>query len=137
MKLTNPHNFPEEEKLNHFMKTDIADIYFYKNVVVVEALEGVTLSYKTGFEILAKGLKVMGGKPFVYIANRINSYSVNPNDFKYLASIPSLKGIAVASKLESGRKNAELEKIFSKKTFEVFESIEEAYQWALELLDKK
>lgn len=102
------------------MKTDLADIYFYENVVVVEALEGVTISYKTGFEILARGLRIFGRKPFVYIANRINSYSVNPNDFKYLVSSPTLKGIAIASQLESGRKNAALEKAFSKKATGIF-----------------
>lgn len=137
MKPSNPHDFPENEKLRHVLKTDIADIYFYDLVVVVEAHEGVTISYKTGFEILTKGLKYIGRKPFIYIANRVNSYSVNPNDFKYLEKIPTLKGIAIASALESGRKNAELEKSFSKKPMEIFESIEEAYEWGMNILSSK
>jgi len=136
MKPNKPHNFPDEETLNHILKTDIANIYFYEHIVVVEAHEGVTLSYKTSFEILTKGLKYIGRKPFIYIANRINSYSVNPNDFKYLVNIPTLKGIAIASKKESGRKNAELEKAFSKKPMEIFESIEDAYQWGMNLLSE-
>ena len=131
MKQTSPHNFPAEEVLKHILKTNIADIYFYDHLVVVEAYEGVTLSYKTGFQVLTRGLKYIGKKPFFYIAHRVNSYSINPTDFKHLAKIPTLRGIAIASPLESGKKNAELEKTFFKKPIEIFESIEEAYQWGM------
>ena len=136
MQPINPHNFPKNEILRSILETDLATVYFYVNVVVVEANEGVTMSYKTGYKILSRGLKIFGRRPFVYIAHRVNSYSVIPTDFKHLVSIPTLKGIAIASKQEAGRANAELEKSFSKKPLEVFENIEEAYEWGLTCLDK-
>ncbi len=136
MKLTKIHNLPEKEILRHVLKSDIADIYFYTNIVVVEAFEGVTLSYKTAFSVLLKSLQLFGIKPCIYIANRVNSYSVNPNDYKYLNKINTLKGIAIVTQLEEARNNAELERKFSKKPFEIFENIEEAYKWGINILNK-
>jgi hypothetical protein len=130
MKPNNPHNLPEGNTLKHLLETEIGTIYFYPDLVIVEAKEGVTLSYKTGFSILLKGLQITGFKPFVYISNRINSYSVDPNDYKYLNKISSLKAIAIVSEFESARQNANLEKAFSRKDLEIFEDIQEAYKWA-------
>ncbi|NND63085.1 MAG: hypothetical protein HKN48_07795 [Flavobacteriaceae bacterium] len=119
------------------MDTDIAAIYFYKGVVVVEAHEGVTLSFTTGFTILLHGLRITGFSPFIYIANRVNSYSVSPTDYKYLNKINPLKGIAIVSDSESARNNAELEKNFCTKPLEIFENMEDAHEWAIGLLDEQ
>lgn len=137
MNTNNPHKLADNVILKQLLETEIGTIYFYEKVVIVEAIEGVTLSYKTSFSILVKALQITGLKPFVYISNRVNSYSVDPNDYKYLNQIPSLKGIAIVSTLESARKNAALEKSFSKKTMEIFEDISDAYQWAVNRLDDK
>jgi hypothetical protein len=134
MELTNPHNLSGSTALKHVLKTDIVTIYFYEGIVVVEAEEGVTLSYKTGFSILVSGLKYLGNRPFVYITNRVNSYSVNPNDYIYLEKIPTLKGLGIVTPNEIGMQNAELELNFFKKPMEIFSSLSEAYQWGMEVL---
>ena len=87
MKLSNPHNLATSVTLNHVLETDLVTVYYYDGIVVVEAHEGVTLSYKTAFSILVKGLRYTCMNPFVYISNRINSYSLNPNDYVYLEKI--------------------------------------------------
>ncbi|PKA84396.1 hypothetical protein ATE92_2584 [Ulvibacter sp. MAR_2010_11] len=130
----NPHLFPEPLALQKVMETEIGNIYFYDNLVVVEAHEGVTLSYATGFSILVKGLQYLGAKSWIYIANRINSYSVNPNDYKYLEKIPTLKGIAIVTPSEIGKKNAALEANFYNKNFTVVDDLPTAYYWAREIL---
>lgn len=137
MSIKNPHNLPETAGFKEKLHTEIGTIYFYKKVVVVEAKEGVTLSYSTGFSTLLKGLQITGFRSFIYISNRINSYSVDPNDYKYLNKIPSLKAIAIVSKLDSARQNAMLEKSFSTKDLEIFEDITDAYEWALAILERK
>jgi hypothetical protein len=137
METQNHHNFPKEEVLQETLETEIGLVSFYSNIVVVEANEGITLSYKTGFSVLLKGLKIVGLRPFVYIANRINSYSVNPNDYKYLNNIPTIKAIAIVSQLEKARQSAEWEKSFSTKPLEVFEDLQQAYKWALQILKKQ
>jgi hypothetical protein len=129
MKLRRSHNIPDSAQLKEVFDTEVATIFFYDNIVIVEALEGVTLSYKTSFSVLVKGLKYMGNRPWVYISNRVHSYSVNPNDYKYLNEIPSLKAIAIVNYTETGRKNAQLEAAFCKKPFKVFDDLTGAYEW--------
>ena len=84
MKKLSPHKLPEDIVLKNVLETDIGTVFFYGNIVVFEAKEGIVLSYKNGFSILLKGLKILGAKPWVYISNRVNSYSIKPIDYKYL-----------------------------------------------------
>ncbi len=124
-----PHNLPNDFQLKKTLETDIGTIYFYGNVVVFEANEGVILSYKTGFSILLKGLTIIGSKPFVYISNRTNSYSIKPIDYKYMNKVPTLKCFGIVTYSEVGHSNAELESKFCKKPFGVFDNLTEAVIW--------
>ncbi|WP_339831837.1 hypothetical protein [uncultured Altibacter sp.] len=135
MNATSPHNFPASVPLRHVMETELGMVYFYDNIVVVEAYEGVTVSYSTGFSILIKGLQKLGTRPWVYIANRINSYSVNPNDYKYLEKIPTLQGLVIITPDELGKKNAALEANFFNKPFTVVDDLASAYNFAQGLLN--
>jgi len=134
MEMADPHKLTVEAELEHVLRTDLVTVYFYTDIVIVEAKEGVTLSYKTAFSILVMGLKYVGSRPFVYIANRVNSYSVNPNDYVYLEKVPTLKGIAIVTPTELGKKNAELELNFFRKPMEIFDNVSEAYLWGKQLL---
>ncbi|KAA3623717.1 MAG: hypothetical protein DWP94_05435 [Flavobacterium sp.] len=134
MEMADPHKLTVRAELEHVLKTDLVTVYFYKDIVIVEAKEGVTLSYKTAFSILVMGLKYVGSRPFVYVANRVNSYSVNPNDYVYLEKVPTLKGIAIVTPTELGRKNAELELNFFRKPMEIFDNVSDAYLWGKQLL---
>lgn len=91
MNKTLSHNLPPDFQIKKVLETDIGMVYFYDNIVVFEANEGVTLSYKTSFSILLKCLTIIGARPSVYISNRVNSYSIKPMDYKYLNSVPTLK----------------------------------------------
>ena len=131
----NPHNLPDGVELLDTLETELNTVYFYPRMVVSEAREGVTISYKTGFSILLKILRIGSFKKCVYISNRINSYSVNPTDYKYLNKIPSLAAIAIVAPTESARQNAELEKKFFNGKIEVFETILDAYHWTQKMLN--
>ncbi|PVW15800.1 hypothetical protein [Marixanthomonas spongiae] len=136
MKPTPPHHqLPESAVLKDVLKSKIATVYFYDDVAVVEAKEGVTLSYKTAFSLLISGLNYLRASSWVYISNRLNSYSLNPQDYRYLEKIPTLKGLAVVYESEIGKKNAEMEAKFFNKPFASFSNLTEAYNWARELLD--
>lgn len=134
MELPSPHNLPFTINENNILKTRILTAYFYGNIVVVEADEGVTLSYTTAFSILVAGLKRLGNRPFVYVTNRVNSYSVNPNDYVYLEKIPTLKGIAIVAPNDLVRRNAQLELNFCKKPMKIFESLIDSVEWSEQLL---
>ena len=131
-----PHNLPEKIPLLDILKSKVATVYFYENVVIVEANEGAIVSYKSSFEMLVKGIQIMKTRPLVYIANRIHSYSVNPTDFKYLEAVPTLKAIAVVNYTEESKVNASYEAKFFNKPIESFESLEDAYYWAKNILNE-
>ena len=135
MKSTNPHSLTVELEPNNVLHSKLLDVYFYDQFVVVEAKEGVTISYQTAFSILIKGMQYCTKKKFFYISNRKNSYSLNPNDYKYLERIPNLAGIAIVTPSELGQKNAELESNFFNKPMEIFDRIESAHAWGMALLD--
>lgn len=123
------HNLPSNFQLKKRLEIDIGTVYFYNGIVVFEAKEGVVLSYKTGFYILLKGLNYLGAKPWVYISNRVHSYSLKPMDYKYLNKVPTLRAIGVVNYSEVGHANAELEAKFCKKPFQMFDNLTEAAIW--------
>ncbi|MCG2418370.1 hypothetical protein K8089_04990 [Aequorivita sp. F47161] len=125
-----PHNLPSEFKLEKVWHTEIGTVYFYGTLVVVEAKEGIIISHKNGLSSLLKGLAFLGTKPWVYISNRVQSYSVKPTDYKYLNRVPTLKAMVVVAYSEIARSNAELESKFCKKPFAVFETLYEAVLWS-------
>ena len=91
----NPHSLPDNTTLSDVIENEYATVYFYGNITVVEVNEGVTISFKTGISLLLKSLTLLGTKPFIIISNRINSYSVNPTDYKYLEIVPSLRVLSI------------------------------------------
>lgn len=119
------------------LDTEIGTIYFYDNILVMEGKENSIFSIKTSLFILLKVIKMVGTKPVVYISNRVNSYSVDPNDYKYLEMIPNLKGIATVSYNNITKSSAKLEQKFFKKPFRDFESLDDAKFWAMEVLEGK
>lgn len=129
-------HLPGKLILEEIVDAQAATVYFYNHFVVVEVREGITLSYKNGFSLLVKGLKKLGRKPWIYISHRVHSYSVVPTDYKYLNSVPTLKGLVIISPEKSERNNAHLEKAFFKKPFTIVENFEEAYHWGQTILDR-
>lgn len=135
MKESIPHNFPIETPLKKKLQTELGTLYFFDSLLIIQINSGVTLSYKTGGSLLIKALSIIGLKPIVLISNRVNSYSVDPNDYKHLQKVPMLKGIAIVYHNETSKKNAELEKNFFHKPFKGFSSMEDAVQWSKSILD--
>jgi hypothetical protein len=127
----------EDLQANEVLDTEIGTIYFYDSILVMEAKEDVLISIKTGLSILLDVVKRVGLKPVVYISNRVNSYSVDPNDYKFLNMIPNLKGIAIVSYSEINFQTVDLEKSFIKKPCESFNNLLEAKEWANEVLGKR
>lgn len=76
-----------------------------------------------------------GEKDFVYVANRINDYNVNPVIYLELGNIKKLKGVAIVIKKESGLRTANFEKHFSPFPVELFNNLQEAQVWALSLIE--
>lgn len=123
-----------KSKFKVVIKTTDITISVYNGIAIIEISEGVALSYKTGHKIFNRLLSIVGDKPWVYISNRVNSYSLDPNDYKHLNQIPTLKGIGVIQYKKSIQTALELEKMFIKKPFKTFDDLDSAIEWALTLV---
>ncbi|WP_103864999.1 STAS/SEC14 domain-containing protein [Aquimarina sp. I32.4] len=115
---------------------DIGTVYFYQNYVVTEIKEGMLLNYEKAGQLLLLGKEYYGNNvPFVYISNRIHSYSFEPTDhFKSTELFPNLKGYAVITHNVIGNKIAELEQAFLNTPTQIFDSLEEAIIWVEQLI---
>src|SRR5690606_1029765 len=124
-----PHNLPSDFHLDRVWETEIGVVYFYNDFVVFEAHEGVIISHQSGFSVLMEGLKYLGPKNWAYVSNRVNSYSINTIDYKYLHKIPSLKAVGVVYYNEIAHTNAIMEANFCKKPFKIFNNLLEGATW--------
>jgi len=113
------------------IKTKELTIRVYNAIAIVEIEEGVAVSSKNGLEIFERLLSIIGDQPWVYISNRVNSYSLDPNDYRHLNEIHTLKGIGVIQYEKSIKTALELEKMFVKKPFKTFDDLDLAIEWAL------
>lgn len=125
----------EALNLLEVLETELGDIYIYDSIIMMEGKENVTMSFRTGIFILMRIISLVKTRPVVYISHRLNSYPVDPNDYKYLEMIPNLKGIAVVSYTDYGTATAKLEKRFFKKPFKNFTSLSQAQVWAQDVID--
>ena len=73
-------------------------------------------------------------RPFVYITHRKHSYSVDPSIYLQTSKIKNLVGFAVVAEVLLSKGNAEIEKLFLDKPFEIFESLEDAKIWAKNII---
>jgi len=118
-------------KLTVIIKTKDVTISVHKRVAIIEIAEGTSISYVNGHQTLKRLLSVIGDKPWVYISNRVNSYSLDPNDYTHLNQISTLKGIGVIQYEKSIKTALELEKMFIKNPFKTFDDLDSAIEWAL------
>jgi len=119
-----------EETLN----LKYCSITFYDFYMVVVMNEGINVSQKENNELTDLAFKHYGSQPFVYITHRLNSYSVDPNIYFETSKIPNLMGFAVVTTKYHAKINAQIEKQFLKKPFEVFPDLEAAKLWASKLV---
>ena len=115
---------------------DVGSFYFYKNHIVAEVNEGIASTFEKAFQVLALGKAYYGNTtPFVYISNRVNSYSFNPTaHYKTQAMFPNLKGYAVVTYNEVNQEIAQLEQTFLNKPVAIFHKLEHALKWVEELI---
>ncbi|WP_055446128.1 hypothetical protein [Lacinutrix mariniflava] len=110
---------------------DFCSLELFNNYVICIVNEGVTICKKNSDKQTEFILNHFQNKPFVYITNRINSYSVNPLIYKNISKIKNLLGFAVVSQNETTLNNVEIEKLFfNGKPFKPFTDLEQAINWA-------
>lgn len=118
----------------------IGSFYFYDNFMISEIAEGVTVGMEMVLEVTHKYTKkyYSPNTPFVYIANRVNSYSIQPTiHFETKKLLPNTKGYAIVSYNAINNKIASLEKPFLSIPMQIFNTLEDAVSWAEALIRQK
>lgn len=116
---------------------DFCTLTFGDQYVISTIDEGVIFSLDKAYETFSTILEHFKDKPFVYIGNRKNSYSIDPLIYKETSEVNSLKGIAIVSESLIALKSIEIEKLFLQKTLEVFRTLEEAIEWVTLIVNQE
>ncbi|GAB5473467.1 MAG: hypothetical protein Mars2KO_15660 [Maribacter sp.] len=119
-------------------KLDLGRFVFYKNISISEVSEGTHVTFEKVADMLRIAENVYGNDtPFVYISNRIHSYSIDPlGYYEAIKLFPNLKAYAIVSQNNRRRTLAVLEKLFMKKPIRVFDDLEKAYEWAAQIIER-
>ncbi|PTM08560.1 MAG: hypothetical protein DA407_07730 [Bacteroidetes bacterium] len=106
----------------------------YSNFVIVCMNEGIHLTPDKNKILVDVANDYFKNKAFVYITHRKYSYSVDPSIYLKTSKIKNLAGFAVVAEVLLSKGNAEIEKLFLNKPFEIFTSIEYAKNRATKIL---
>ena len=118
---------------------EIGSFRFYSNIMVGEFAKGAHVTKANALLPIQLAQKIYGdGTPIIYISNRLNSYSMDPVGYGEIVEMfPNLRGFVVVSKNKYRRMLAALEKFFIKRPMAVFHTLEDAFVWSGELLEKE
>jgi hypothetical protein len=122
--------------MKEILTFDFCDMTVYDHYLVVVVKEGIHIVPKHNDVLIEVANTHFFDKPFIYITNRINSYSVDPKIYLETAKIENLKGFAVVSNNYQAKVNAQIEQLFFTKPFEIFTTTEEAFNWADDTIKK-
>ncbi|RKS52925.1 hypothetical protein BC962_1169 [Gillisia mitskevichiae] len=116
---------------------EFTSLEFYNNYAVSVVKEDTVFSQSQFMTIAEACSDFYNGKKFVYISSRKNNYNVNPTVYVKLEEIrKNLIGIAIVSDKVASLKMAEFERNFSKAEFKIFLELDEAVEWANDLIKK-
>ena len=119
------------------LKYHFCEVELFKNYMIVAINEGIHLEPDHN-EILVNIVDTyFRNKPFVYITNRKNSYSVDPAIYLKTSKIENLEGFAIVTKKYNAKINAEIERMFLTKPLEIFGELKDAIDWAKIIIENK
>jgi hypothetical protein len=113
---------------------DFCAISFYDKHMVVVMNEGITVTQPLHDILVEKAMSYYKNAPFVYLTHRVNSYAVDTSVYSKTSQLENLMGFGVISKNYLAKSNAEIEKLFLKKPFKIFDNLDDAIDWAKTLV---
>ncbi len=115
--------------------------YLFDTFIVSEINEGVVFTWDGHGKNLSaqfEELYEQNGSNLVYISNRINSYSIKPNDWiKFFKSNYSFKAYGAVNYRKQSLFSLAIEKLFFNKEIQSFATIDDAIIWAKVLTEEK
>ena len=101
-------------------RLDIGTVQVYDDYMVSSFDEGSTITLERAYQIIGISEIHFRDKDFGYISLRKNSYAVDPTIYNYVRGLNNLKAFAIVSKKEIDMHNFKIEKLFYKKSMEIF-----------------
>ena len=123
--------------MTKILKLKFCKIQVNKNHMVVIVDEGETIDMPKSLQLIEIAKSIFSNQPFVYVTHRINSYAVDPKVYGPTSKIENLAGFCVVSANFMAKSTAEIESLFVKKPFAIFDTIEEAENWVKNLIEKQ
>ena len=112
------------------VKVELGAIYLFDNYVITNFNEGVDINFDNFYDAGITIKDHFYGRPFGYIANRLNSYSINLNDATiFNKEFPNLKAYAVVVYNSMTERVFEIENHFFETERNTFKSLESAVDW--------
>ncbi|AUC79393.1 hypothetical protein CW736_08380 [Nonlabens sp. MB-3u-79] len=111
-----------------------AELFVFPKYMIAQMKSGIILAPENNDELNAIAQNHFAGKNFVYISNRIFDYNVSPVIYLEASKIPNLIGMSIVTDKE--KRTALFESKFYAKEFLVASTIEEAVNWAVDLIEK-
>ncbi|PVW13785.1 hypothetical protein [Marixanthomonas spongiae] len=119
------------------LNLSFATLEIHENCVISTIKEGILFDKEERKQLYEVFKQHFRQKPFVYISNRKNDYTVNPTSYLQEDDFAQLMGMAVLCYSKSTYDNALFEKRFYKQEFHVFYSFQTCEHWAKEVLFSK
>ena len=111
-----------------------SEVFVFDDFLINQIKEGVKIQSHHNEELKVVLSEHFKNRPIAYISNRVMSYAVDPLVYKETEKIPNLVAMAIIPKTEAMRKNAEYERQFFGKPYEIFDNLSEAIAWVHKLI---
>lgn len=116
-------------------KLKLGELRYNNQYIVVVFNEGIDVNFDNFGEIADIIKSQYGTRPFGYISNRINSYSIDLSDAeKFNKMFPNAKACATVAHSSMTERIFEIEERFFKFNRRAFRNIEDAIDWVEDTL---
>lgn len=116
-------------KMRAAVKYDFCEFSIFDNFIIAVMNEGITVLSEHNIILVELSEKHFKNRPFAYITNRINSYSVDPKVFNETSKIENLIAFAVVSQTDARIAIASFERKFLTKPHKSFTKLIDAIEW--------
>ncbi len=121
----------------HYYDFKDSEVFIFDNFLVNQIKQGVTVTPEHNEKLREIIDMHFANKKVVYISNRYFNYAVDPLTYLETSKIHNLVAMAIVAKTDLAKSNAELESMFYKKKFEIFETLSEAMAWVQDVVLEK
>lgn len=106
------------------------ELFFLKDIVIAEYNEGVHIDFNSSQEYISLIIDFYGNnRPFGYICNRINDFSVSPLDYpKFNSALKNLTMYGIVFNNHFDRINYNIEKRFCDKPYKGYNDLYSAFK---------